>query len=295
MSVTPIDVMHLGHRGVISSYLIDGLEPILVDPGPSTSLQGLESGLEEKGIELNDVCHILLTHVHLDHAGGTGHLVDRYPNIVVHVHEDGAPHMVDPEKLISSTRRTWGDKHDNLWGEVIPIPQGRIRAWNPSTLIQVPKIRVFPTPGHIDHHVSYLVEDDGVFLTGDALGIILAPDAPTHPSCPPPSLNVPAWLQTFDDIESIGPDVIGPTHFGLHNDFVGRVRQMRLRLLALQDRVQKAIATGDDSDRAVFESEAREELAQFRPREEIDSYFDAFAAAGDWNGMKFYLERAAMS
>ena len=295
MSVIPIDLVHLGQPGTISSYWIDGTEPAVVDPGPSTSLQGLEAGLAAQGLGLADVCHLLLTHVHLDHAGCTGHLVQRYPHLVVHVHVDGAPHMVDPERLVSSTRRTFGDNHDRLWGEVLPVPKERIRAWEPSTRFPIPGVRVFPTPGHIAHHVSYLAEGDGIFLAGDTLGVILAPGAPTHPPTPPPGLSVPAWLQTLDEIEPIGPDLIGPGHFGFHEDFAGRVRQMRERLLALQERVKEAMTTGDDSDRAVFQSEVREELAEFRPRDEIDGYFDAFTAAGDWDGMRFYLERAERS
>ncbi len=292
MSVVPIDVVHLGHTGVIASYWIDGAEPALVDPGPSTSLEGLEAGLEAQGLGMADVRHLLLTHVHLDHAGGSGQLIARYPHLTVHVHVDGAPHLADPERLVSSTRRTFGDKHDRLWGEVLPVPKDRIRAWDPSARLPVPGVRAFPTPGHIAHHVSYLSEADGIFLAGDALGVILALGAPTHPPTPTPSLSVPAWLETLDEIEPIGAELAGPTHFGLHKDVAGRVRQMRERLLALQARVEEAMAVGDDSDRAVFEAEVREELAQFRPREEVDVYFDAFTAAGDWDGMKFYLERA---
>ena len=295
MSVAHIDVVHLGHAGVISSYWVDGAEPVVVDPGPSTSLQGLEAGLAEQGLGMADVRHLLLTHVHLDHAGGTGHLVERYPHLLVHIHVDGAPHMVDPERLVSSTRRTFGDNHDRLWGDVLPVPKERVRAWEPSSRLAVPGIRAFATPGHIPHHVSYLAEKDGVFLAGDALGVILAPGAPTYVPTPPPGVSVGAWLQTLDVIQPIGPDLIGVTHSGFHEDCADRVRQMRQRLLALQERVKEAMATGDDNDRTVFEAEVREELASFRSKDEIDGYFDMFSAAGDWDGMKFYLERADRS
>ena len=295
MSVVPIDVMHLGRSGTITSYWIDGPEPALVDPGPSTSLEGLEAGLQEQGLGFADLRHLLLTHVHLDHAGGAGHLVERFPNVQVHVQVDAAPHMADPERLVSSTRRTFGDRHDRLWGDVLPVPKDRIRAWEPSTRLSVPGVRVFSTPGHIAHHVSYLAEDDGILLAGDAMGVILAPGAPTHPSGPPPAVSVPAWLETLEAIEPIDPDLFGPTHSGLHGDFTGRVAQLRERLLVLRDRVQEAIEAGDDSDRAVFESEVRDELAQFRPREEVDDYFDAFNPTMDWDGMKHHLERADRS
>ena len=292
MTVAPIDVVHLGLRGAISAYWIDGPEPAIVDPGPSTSLSGLEAGLAELGVGLSDIRHVLLTHVHLDHAGGTGHLVSRLPQLEVHVHTDGAPHMADPERLVASTRRTFGEAHDRLWGDVTPVPAERIRPWEPAGPLPVPGVRAFATPGHIPHHVSFLVEADGFLVAGDALGVILAPGAPTYPPTPPPAIDVPAWLETLHGIESVDPDGFGVSHFGVHDDFAGRVSEMRDRLSALRDRVEAALASGNDSDRDVYEREVRDAISDFRPRDEVDGYFDAFSAAVDWDGMRLYLERA---
>ena len=292
MTVTPIDVIHLGVRGAISAYWIDGPEPAIVDPGPSTSLGGLEDGLAELGVGLSDIHHVLLTHVHLDHAGGTGHLVSRHPHLEVHVHTDGAPHMADPERLVASTRRTFGEAHDRLWGDVVPIPTERIRPWEPMGRLPVPGARALATPGHISHHVSYLVEAAGTLVAGDALGVILAPGAPTHPPTPPPSVDVPAWLDTLHDLESIDPETLGVSHFGTHEDFAGRVSEMRSRLSAFRDRVEAALAVGNEADRDVYEGEVREAISAFRPTDEVDGYFDSFKAAVDWDGMRFYLERA---
>ena len=297
MTVAPIDVAHLGLRGVISSYWIDGPEPAIVDPGPSTSLDGLEASLAELGVGLTDIRHVLLTHVHLDHAGGTGHLVSRFPHLQVHVHTDGAPHMADPERLVASTRRTFGEAHDRLWGDVTPVPAECIRPWEPAgrapASMPIPGVRAFATPGHISHHVSYLAEADGTFVAGDALGVILAPGAPSYPPTPPPSVDVPAWLETLHTLESVDPDTFGVSHFGIHDDFMGRLSEMQERLSALRDRVEAALESGNDSDRDVYELEIREAISVFRPREEVDGYFDAFSAAVDWDGMRLYLERAA--
>ena len=297
MSVTPIDVIHLGLHGVISASWIDGPEPAIVDPGPSTSLGGLEDGLAELGVGLSDLRHVLLTHVHLDHAGGTGHLVSRLPHLEVHVHADGAPHMADPERLVASTRRTFGEAHDRLWGDVEPVPAECIRPWEPAgrgpASVPVPGVRAFATPGHIAHHVSYLAEADGTFVAGDALGVILAPGAPSYPPTPPPSVDVPAWLETLDVLESVDPDAFGVSHFGIHDDFSGRLSEMRKRLSALRDRVEAALVSGDDSDRDVYEREVREAISVFRPKDEVDGYCDAFSAAVVWDGMRLYLERAA--
>ena len=291
MTVAPIDVVHLGLRGAISAYWIDGPEPAIVDPGPSTSLDGLEAGLAEVGVGLSDIQHVLLTHVHLDHAGGAGHLVSRLPHLQVHVHADGALHMADPERLVASTRRTFGEAHDRLWGEVLPVPKERIRALDPEGRLPVPGVRAFTTPGHISHHLSFLAEADGFFIAGDAMGVILAPGAPTYPPTPPPAVDVPAWLETLHDLASVDPDAFGVSHFGVHDDFTGRLSEMRERLVALRDRVEGALASGKDSDRDVYEREVREAISVFRPEDEVDRYFDAFSAAVDWDGMKLYLTR----
>lgn len=294
MTVAPIDVVHLGLRGAISCFWIDGPEPAIVDPGPSTSLDGLEAGMAELGITLSDVQHVLLTHVHLDHAGGTGHLVARAPHLKVHVHVDGAPHMAEPERLVASTRRVFGDDHDRLWGDVLPVPAEQIQAWDPTERFPVPSVRAFTTPGHIPHHVSFLSESSGIFLAGDAMGVILAPGAPTHPPTPPPAVNVPDWLDTLDQIRSVDPDAFGATHFGIHDDFSGRISEMKKRLSDFRDRVQAALASGDDAEeRDVYDREAREAIAAVRPRDEVDACLDMFRPTYDWDGMKLYLERAA--
>ena len=293
MTVAPIDVVHLGLRGAISAYWIDGPEPAIVDPGPSTSLGGLEDSLAELGVGLSDIRHVLLTHVHLDHAGGTGHLVSRFPHLQVHVHADGAPHMADPERLVASTRRTFGEAHDRLWGEVTPVSAECIRPWAPAGPVSVPGVRAFATPGHISHHVSFLAETDGFLVAGDALGVILAPGAPTYPPTPPPAIDVPAWLETLHGLESVDPDAFGVSHFGVHADFGERLIAMRTALSALHDRVKAALASGNESDRDVYEREVRDAISEFRPKDEVDGYFDAFSAAVDWDGMRLYLERAA--
>jgi len=292
VTVAPIDLEHLGLAGSISSYWIDGPEPAIVDPGPSTSLDGLERGLSELGVGLSDIRHVLLTHVHLDHAGGTGHLVERFPVLQVHVHIDAAAHMVDPERLVASTRRSFGEAHDRLWGDVLPVPKDRIRAWEPAIKEPVPDVRAFATPGHIGHHVSYLDERDGVFIAGDALGVILAPEAPSYPPTPPPAVDVPAWLETLERVETIGPDAFGVSHFGLHDDFAERAGEMRRCLVACRDRVAAAMSAGDDGDRDIYEREVREAIAVYRPRDEVDAYFDMFSPALDWDGMRLHLERA---
>ena len=285
-----IDLVHLGLEGAIACYLIDADEPTIVDPGPTTTLDRLTDELSVRGVGPNDLRHVALTHVHLDHAGATGHLLDRFPKAVVHVHEDGASHMVEPERLVASTRRTFGDAHDRLWGEVKPVPAERVRAWREGAPGPWKRLRPVPTPGHIAHHLAYLDERDGTLYSGDALGIVLG-GGPTHPATPPPAVDLRAWERTLTDIGGVGPERVGVTHFGVHGDVEERRAQLQERLAALETRVRVALASGDEQDAARFDDEVRDELAPFVGREEVDRYFDMFSAATDWAGVAFYLKR----
>src|SRR5436190_2402980 len=163
-----IDVQHLGKDRVIGAWLADGL---LIDPGPESSVANLLAGLageEPRGL--------LLTHIHFDHAGATGRLVERWPDIPVYVHEVGAPHMADPSRLVASARQLYGDDFDRLWGEVVPVPEANVRVLEGSrpgpVTGDVPAgFRVAYAPGHASHHVVYLLEEDGTAYAGDVAGV----------------------------------------------------------------------------------------------------------------------------
>ena len=288
-----IDLEHLDLPGAIACYLVDGDEPAIIDPGPATTLERLETELGERGVGRDGLRHILLTHIHLDHAGATGHLVERFPHATVHVHEEGAPHMVDPDRLVSSTRRTFGALHDRLWGEVRPVPEDRIRPWRPGDEESRAGLRPVATPGHISHHLAYLDEEDGTLFAGDSMGIALA-GGPQHPPTPPPAVNLPDWARTLEVIGTIAPARFGATHFGFHDDVEERRVQLKERLEALEARVRAAIATGPDAeleDAERFEQEVRSELAPYMGEERVHRYFDMFPARTDWAGVAFYVKR----
>jgi len=287
---TCIDLVHLGLDGAICCYLIEAEEPTIVDPGPTTALDRLVEELGVLGIGSNDLRHVVLTHIHLDHAGSTGHLMELFPKAVVHVHEDGAPHMVDPERLVASTRRTFGEAHDRLWGEVKPVSADRIRAWRPGDRGAWDGLRPLPTPGHIGHHVAYLDEREGTLFAGDSLGIALA-DAPSYPPTPPPAVNLRAWAETLEEIGHIAPERFGAAHFGFHSDVEPRRVQLAERLEALEARVRAWLETGDESEVEDFAREVREELVPFKGEDWVNRYFNMFPAATDWAGVAFYLER----
>lgn len=291
MPVHSIDLNHGGLKGAISAYLILDPEPTVVDPGPTTSLEALEAGLAVHGLDFGSLHRVALTHVHLDHAGGTGHIVRENSRIEVYVHEEGAEHIAAPERLVASTRRTFGEAHDRLWGEVLPVPPEVIEVWRPGASGPMRGVRVLPTPGHISHHVSYLEEQEGTLLAGDALGIILAPEAPSHPPTPPPSVDVEAWRTTLDQIQGIGAERAGVAHFGFHEGVYDRAVALRRALDALEERVGRAIREDDLSDREAFAEEVSEGISRARNGEEVLRYFEVFSAVTDWDGMKFYLDR----
>ncbi len=290
-TVHTLDLNHLGLPGAIACYVLQVPEPTLVDPGPTTVLDTLVAALEDLGIGPSDLRHVLLTHVHLDHAGMTGHLVECFPRAAVHVHEDGAPHMVDPTRLVASTRRTFGEAHDRLWGEARAVPADRIRAWRVGERGPWTGLRPIPTPGHISHHLAYLDERSGTLLSGDAMGIVLGDGAPTHPPTPPPAVDLRAWERTLDAILAIGPERFGATHFGLHHDVPGRVAQLRGALADLERRVRDAVAAGNMEDAGRYDAETRARLTGAWTRKEIDRYFDMFPASTDWAGVEFYVRR----
>jgi glyoxylase-like metal-dependent hydrolase (beta-lactamase superfamily II) len=265
---------------------------VLIDPGPSTTLDALVAGLTAHGVALAELRHLCLTHVHLDHAGVAGHLIPRCPRLTVHVHEDGAPHLVDPYRLVTSTRRTFGDAHNRLWGEVRPVPGHRIRAWRPGERGPLAWLRGLPTPGHIDHHVAWLRETDGTLVAGDALGIMLGPDAPVHPPTPPPAVDLEAWLGTLADLRAVGPERVVVSHFGVHDDVASRASELAEALTDLARRVRAALEAGDaDADALRYEDDVRARLSEHLARERVDRYFDTFTAATDYAGMRRWIER----
>ncbi len=293
--VVPLDVGLDGMPGAICTYYLERPEPTLVDPGPSTSLEALEAGLAGVGVELSDLRHLLLTHVHLDHAGAAGHLARTNPRLLVHVHQDGAAHLADPERLVASTRRTFGDDHDRLWGEVVPVPRDRLRGWRPGDPRPLPGIRPLPTPGHIAHHLAWEVERSGVLLAGDALGLNLHAQAPSHPATPPPAVDLPEWYRTLDRrLAPVEVDAFGSTHFGLHPDLHQRRVRLRVALDALARRVAKAMAEGpeaEEADAEAFQRESVELQGPFLSPERAKGYFSCFPARTDWEGMRFFLSR----
>jgi glyoxylase-like metal-dependent hydrolase (beta-lactamase superfamily II) len=229
-----LDLEHLGRKRVIGSYLLDGDEPALVDCGPASSLKGLRAGLAEQGLEVGDLRHLVLTHIHLDHAGAAGSLVRESPGLLVHVSEIGAPHLIDPSRLERSARRLYGGDFDNLWGELVPVPEENVRVLEDRVL----DLEAFPTPGHASHHVSFLAPDGSCFA-GDAAGVRIPPGLYVAPVAPPPDIDVEAWERTLDAIEQRRPTRLLLAHFGVADDPGPHLEELRSALRTWAERARR--------------------------------------------------------
>ena len=237
MGPDPLDLMHQGADRVIASYLLetdDGLA--LFDCGPSTCLPRLKAALLERGVELGDVRHLLLSHIHLDHAGAAGVLVREHPEMLVHVSEIGAPHLADPSRLEASARRLYGETFDTLWGELAPVPQENIRI----VAARVLGLDCFPTQGHASHHVSYL-DAAGTLYAGDAAGVRIRPERTVLPPTPPPEFDLDVWLETIDEIERRRPERLALIHFGVATEPAAHLDELRKRLVEWVRLVQSGV------------------------------------------------------
>jgi glyoxylase-like metal-dependent hydrolase (beta-lactamase superfamily II) len=212
-----IDVKHLGRDRVIGSWLVDGL---LIDPGPESAVETLIAGLGDERPRA-----LLLTHIHFDHAGASGALIERWPELPVYVHERGARHMADPERLVASARQIWGDDFDRLWGRVIPVPEKNLRVLTGGETVE--GFDVEYVPGHAKHHVAYFHRDTGHAYVGDMAGVRIPPSAVTRAPTPPPDIDVEAWLDSVDRIEARDPSAVILTHFGRVEDVAGQLAAVR--------------------------------------------------------------------
>jgi glyoxylase-like metal-dependent hydrolase (beta-lactamase superfamily II) len=183
---------------------------MLIDPGPSSCLGRLLSGVDEAPRA------ILLTHIHLDHAAATGVLVQRWPNVSVYVHRRGARHLAHPEKLIDSATRLYGAEMRRLWGDILPVPESSIRTLDGGE--EIGDLLVAATPGHASHHVSYLHRPTGWAFVGDVAGVRIAPSDHVLMPTPPPDIDLPAWRSSLQMISSWSPTALAPTHFGAHRN-----------------------------------------------------------------------------
>ena len=276
----PLDLRFQGAERVIAGYLLETDDgPALFDCGPSTCIPRLHEALGERGLELRDLRHLLLSHIHLDHAGAAGVLVREHPDLRVHVSGVGAPHLVDPSRLERSARRLYGETFDALWGELAPVPEANIEV----VADRVLDLDCFPSPGHASHHVCY-VDVDGTLYAGDATGVRIQPASYVMPPTPPPDVDLEAWARTLDEIERRGPERLALIHFGVATDVERHLNELRRRL------DEWAALVREGADEATFVAQARAEVEEAEP-DAVETYERAMPVWQSYQGLRRYWEK----
>jgi len=297
-----VDLKFRGSPHVIAAAVVSDAGGIaLVDPGPTSCLETLELGLNGLGIRLAEVTHILLTHVHLDHAGVVGTLVRRHPALKVFVHERGTPHLIDPSRLVRSATRLWGDQMTVLWGEVEPVPAanitsfavGRSSAGVPERVdVAGRSFEVAYTPGHAVHHVSFFDRSSGVAFVGDVAGIRINSDY-VRPPTPPPDIDLEAWLQSTALLEAWDPSTMFLTHFGPSSHVRPHLQSLVENLRASADWVRRSLLEpGTDEERAArYADYVNRELRRHLTDEQILPHHAGAPFEVSWLGLARYWRK----
>jgi len=292
-----VDVQFLGRPGIIATGILQGPSGVaLVDPGPSTTIGTLETALARKGIAWGDVRQLLLTHIHLDHAGAAGTLVRAHPHIEVFVHERGAPHLIDPSRLLASASRLYGGDMDRLWGEFLAVPADRVHALKGGETIAAGgrELQVAYTPGHALHHISYFDPSGRIAFVGDTAGIRRGGSRYVMPPTPPPDIDLEAWRASADRILAWDPDTLFLTHFGPFQGARPQIQQLFERLAEWTRTARRLLADPSLTDEAREEAFVREGLLDLQRTvgpHEAEQYGRAGRLDYSWQGLARYVRR----
>lgn len=234
MNLHILDTRFQGMTQVTAVYLLIGPDgPALIESGPGSTLPAVLDALAGHGLRPADIGHVLLTHIHLDHAGAAGWWAQQGAQI--HVHHVGAPHLIDPSKLLASATRIYGDRMDTLWGEILPAPAERVHLVYDGDVIEAGGLRftALDTPGHAWHHHTWLLDgpDGRIAFTGDAAGVRLPHVDVVDLPAPPPEFHLETWLATLDKLEAAGASALYPTHFGPVGDIAGHLGELRALMI----------------------------------------------------------------
>jgi glyoxylase-like metal-dependent hydrolase (beta-lactamase superfamily II) len=294
--VSYVDVKFQGTPRIIATVVLQGPGGVaLIDPGPSSTLPTLRQELSRSGISIGDVTALVLTHIHLDHAGASGTLVRERPGLQVYVHEKGAPHMIDPERLLASATRLYGDAMDRLWGEVRPVPRDAIVTLAGGEQLNVGgrELQVAYTPGHASHHVSYFNADTGIAFVGDTAGIKVTPRGYVLPPTPPPDIDLEIWDASLARIEAWHPQTMLLTHFGPAAPCEAHITELRDHLRFTTDLVRASLAREEDDEarEAWFTERLRLELRRRLGEGEAHAYEVAGPFDLNWRGLARYLRK----
>ncbi len=297
-SIMALDNVWMGRPRSIAAGLLESDGHLaVVDPGPGSTLETLRQQLQAHGIGVGELDAILLTHIHLDHAGATGSLVRENPRLAVYVHKNGAPHMLDPSKLLASAKRLWPNDLQLLFGEALPVPAENLRILEGGENLTLGsrKLEVVYTPGHASHHVSYFDKTEGVAFVGDTAGVRIEGNSFVMPATPPPDIDLGIWDASFAAILERKPARLFLTHFGFSDNPSEHILLFRERLhrwAALTAEILRTAAS-DSAAMESFISATRAEISQHLPAGEAEHY--AFSAGLNLSflGLVRYLRKRA--
>jgi len=296
--IAVIDLNWVGHpRSIATALLRTENSAVLVDPGPASCISTLREQLSARGLKVSDLHAILLTHIHLDHAGATGTLVRENPGLQVYVHENGAPHMNDPTKLLNSAARLYGDTMQHLFGEFLPVPRQNLQALRggESVTLGGRRLQVLYTPGHASHHVTYFDPQDGTAFVGDTAGISVNGHPFILPATPPPDISLELWDASLDAISNLHPRHLFLTHFSFSDRPGEHIAHYRERLHHWGERTASIMASGLDEAACIqkFSEEVAADAAKYVSKEEFERVAFAAALNLSWLGLARYHKKRA--
>jgi glyoxylase-like metal-dependent hydrolase (beta-lactamase superfamily II) len=292
-----VDLHFLGVSEIIATAVLHGASGVaLIDPGPSTTLDNLKASLQRRNISVADVRQVLLTHIHLDHAGVTGTLVRENPSIEVFVHERGAPHLIDPTKLLASAGRLYGSDMERLWGDFLPVPADRVRALKGEERITAGgrELQVAYTPGHASHHVTYFDPAIRMAFVGDTAGIRRQGQSYVMPPTPPPDIDLDAWRLSEDRILAFDPDTLFLTHFGPFHGARLHFQEMGQHLASWSAIVRRLIADAALDEKEKLEAFMKEALLDLERKVgtvQAEQYTRAGRLDYSWQGLSRYWRK----
>ena len=297
MKIETMDLGFMETQEIIASFLLVGEgSAAVIETGPTTCIENFMRGLKNRGVAPEDVEQVFLTHVHLDHAGASGNLTELLPNATFYVHEIGYPHLVDPSKLLKSATRLYGERMEELWGEVRPVPEDRLKELKGGEEIETAGgvLSAHYTPGHAYHHLAFYEPRSVTLFAGDVAGVRLPGQSYVRPPTPPPEVDVEAWKGSIETIRKLAPEVLCPTHFGSYEDTGRHLSELEQRLQEWLLFVEERMDEGRSQEDIVEEFSARgdEELL----REGADSKeTDRYQLAGNYEylvaGLMRYVSR----
>lgn len=294
--VFEIDTQMGGYAGITAGYLIRGERPALIETGTALSAPTVVAALAALGVESADLATVVVTHIHLDHAGGVGDIARAYPSATVVVHERGARHLADPSKLVASARRVFGDDMDTLFGELLPTEAERLQVIGDSGEVDLGggrRLLAFHAPGHASHHLGLVDSETGDLYTGDAAGIYIPETADVRPSTPPPDFDLALALASMQRFRDLQPQRLLFSHYGPVSDVDDVLARSAEELVAWVDLVRSERNRGADVDHAV--AMLRERTAAAAPevaaREDVAHKFEVLSSSeANAHGIWRYLE-----